>query len=475
MGPDKLMRSDSYLEPEFHTVEASLQNPESGSVDTEAGNQALSGKAGQSITDDYRGIKVLSAYVPLKFYDTTYALIAEIDEAEAFKAIVDLRNLTMVVAAAAIATMLLASLAIADWFTKPIITLTSSSTAISAGELDKEIGVSSNDELGILARSFDTMRQAIRDKISDLDAEIERRRKAQEELRVHRDHLEEMVEERTAELQASQAELTEAKNAAENANRAKGDFLANMSHEIRTPMNAIIGLGHLVQKTELTTKQQDYISKIHSSSHSLLGIINDILDFSKIEAGKLDMESIDFDLNRVFDNLSNLISMKAREKCLELVFVVASDVPAALIGDPLRLGQVLSNLANNALKFTEKGEVVVRASLVEESDREVCLEFAVGDTGIGLAEEQRSTLFQAFSQADTSTTRKYGGTGLGLSISKGLVEMMGGEIGVESELDVGSTFYFTARFGLQSASKIRKKKIIPAELQDLKVLIVDDN
>ena len=269
-------------------------------------------------------------------------------------------------------------------------------------------------------------------------------------------------------------EIIAAKEKAEEATKAKSDFLANMSHEIRTPMNAIIGMAHLATKTDLTAKQYDYLKKIDISAKSLLGIINDILDFSKIEAGKLDMESVDFQLEDTLNNISTLVGIKTQEKQLELLFKTDPAVPTALVGDPLRLGQILINLSNNAVKFTDAGEIVVTTKLVKKDDAHVTLKFSVQDTGVGMTEEQAAKLFQPFMQADSSTTRKYGGTGLGLTISKRLAEMMGGEIWVESKQGQGSTFSFTANFGL-SKEKAKRRLKFSTDLRGMKVLVVDDN
>jgi len=277
-----------------------------------------------------------------------------------------------------------------------------------------------------------------------------------------------------SELKEKEEELRKARAVAEEATKAKSLFLANMSHEIRTPMNAIIGMAYLALKTDLTPKQRDYVGKIHNAGTSLLGIINDILDFSKVEAGKIEFESIDFDLDDVMSNVAGFTSRKTFEKGIEFLYHAAPDIPKDLRGDPLRLGQILTNLVNNAVKFTERGEVAVSVTPVQRTGGKIELRFDVRDTGIGMSPEQTMKLFAAFTQADGSTTRKYGGTGLGLAISKRLVELMGGRIWVESRRGAGSTFSFTAWF--EVAEKDRKAgRIVPESLSGLRMLVVDDN
>ena len=357
--------------------------------------------------------------------------------------------ISSVVSLCVIGLGLLAAAFIGTGITRPIRTLTRSAVAMGKGDLHQAIDVDRRDEIGILATSLAAMRDAITDKMTNLETEIQERRRAEGELAETHQNLENLVEDRTQELAAARDE-------AEQATQAKAEFLAAMSHEIRTPMNGVIGMVDLLQQTKISRDQREMIDTVRTSAYALLTIINDILDFSKIEAGKLDLEAAPMSITDIVEGVTETLASNAFAKGILIHSFVDPSIPVGVLGDSVRLRQILFNLGGNAVKFTEEGSVFIRADrLPSANPDDVIVRFQVIDTGIGISEEAQGSLFEAFTQAESSTTRRFGGTGLGLTISQRLIEIMGGKIGVESDLGKGSRFSVTITFPIARDHQIK--------------------
>jgi len=438
---------------------------------------AYTHKTTADISIGIKGTRVVSNHEHL--FSPDWALVVELPVSEAYESVISKLKLTLIIVLLTFFLAIVVGTYLSKKITKPIIRLKDVAKEIGAGRLDTRIEIRTNNEIEELAGAFNQMGadlQKTTTSIDNLNKEIFERTRAEEALK-------------------------KAKEAAEAASKVKSEFLANMSHEIRTPMNAIMGMTELALGTSLTQEQHEYLEMVQNSADSLLALLNDILDFSKIEARRLELEEIDFDLRTTLENAAELMAGRAEEAHLELTCHIKPDVPTALVGDPVRLRQVIVNLTGNAIKFTEEGEVVIRAETEREEDSSVLLHFMVSDTGIGIPPNKIDTIFEDFSQADGSTTRRYGGTGLGLAISRQLVEMMGGRIWVESpshcglpiaecrtktrESEIqdpkskiggpGSTFHFTARFALSTQEVTDFLRVRELDLTGVPVLIIDDN
>ena len=372
------------------------------------------------------------------------------------------RFFTGVLLASLVLSLFLA-LSVSRYLSRPIVELAAAAGRLAGGDLDTRVYRRTSGEVGTLVDSFNRMTEDLQKTMAARDASVA-------------SLVKEVAERKRAEAELTQQaeQLAEAHREAQAGSRAKSAFLATMSHEIRTPMNGILGMTDLLLTTELTTRQRHFADTVRSSGQALLTIINDILDLSKVEAGKLELDSIEFDLHETVEETVELLAEHAQKKGLALMYLVGDDIPSAVRGDPTRLRQILTNLIGNAIKFTERGEVVVRVVALKQDEESVWVRCEVSDTGIGIAPEDRSRLFTVFSQGDGSTTRKYGGTGLGLSIAKRLALMMDGDIGVESTPGVGSSFWFTARLATCAASPQPGPGTRRA-LAGVRVLIVDGN
>ena len=423
-------REDVILKQKVDTITVRNCFLHKGKEDTEADEAT-------TVFPDYRGVNVLGAYdyIPMM----QWALLAEIDEKEAFAPLKQIETLLIVFLFFVPLVAWVMGLFASKMITKPIHKLHKGTEVISKGDLEYRVGTDSKDEIGQLSRAFDKMTVNLREtttSIDELNKEIVKRKQTEEELHQVNMDLKQAIE------QTNQMAVR-----AEMANKAKSEFLANMSHEIRTPMNSVIGFTDILLDMDLGEDQRDYTVTIKKSGEALLSLLNDILDFSKIEAGELDLEKINFDPELLAYDVCEVIRPRIGSKPIEILCRIGADLPPYVRGDPGRYRQVLTNLMGNASKFTESGEIELSIDIETEESGRVKLHAKVRDTGIGIPEDKLSAIFDPFQQADGTTTRKYGGTGLGLSICKRISGLMDGDIWVESEVNKGSTFHFSAWFG----------------------------
>lgn len=509
VGSDYLIRSRLMRDQNSKSLVSVFKNPDSMRIESDAVKAALSARDGFSISLSYGSQPVLTAYTQVQIYDTHWALMAEITKKEFESHLNQLHDVIISLAVITIIIVVLLALVLSSSISKPVnaeLREREKRFKDLADLLPQAIFETSKDGILTYTNNFGLeLFQLKENEIGTINIRDLIKGKGQQDIlavgqhKAHKDasnsHEYELALKKgqttpvlvyVAPIKRRKAfvgfrgivvdisERKKVEQAIKAANQAKGNFLARMSHEIRTPMNAIIGMSHLIINTRLSPKQKDYIQKIKTSAEALLVIVNDILDFSKIESGRFSLESISFNLDDVLTSISDMMAMKNHEKRLEIIFDSDSRIPSRISGDPVRLRQVLINLVNNAIKFTEKGEVLLKIKTLEIRDRQINLQFSVTDTGIGMSRDQIQHLFQPFFQADESTTRKFGGTGLGLSICKYLIKQMKGEIWVHSAPKKGSTFSFSAAFGTAQGDTDRSHS--NQEIAEgHNILVVDDN